>query len=109
MQAGRLDKRVTFRRRPKVTGKPDERKSYVDLFTVAAEFRSLSGRAMAEAGSLTDAIEGTLVVRDTVRTRGLTVADRAVIDGRDFALASVPPTDRSGWLFIKVAQTKGSA
>lgn len=109
MEAGRLDKRVTFLRRVKVPGKPASRGDFVVHFAVAAEFRPLSGRALAEAGSLTDAIEGTLVVRDTARTRGLTVADRVVIAGREMALASVPPSDRSGWLWIKVAQTKGAA
>ncbi|WP_164255889.1 phage head completion protein, partial [Stenotrophomonas maltophilia] len=80
-----------------------------DLFTVRAEFRPLSGRAMAEAGSLTDAIQGTLVVRDTPRTRALTIADRVTVDGRDYAIESAPPGDRSGWLYLKVSLKKGSA
>ena len=107
MDAGRLDKRVTFRRREKKPG--GGRGDYQDLFTTAAEFRPLSGRALAEAGSITDGIEATVVVRDTARTRGLTNADRALIDGHDFALESVPLGDRTGWLWIKVSRRKASA
>lgn len=109
MQAGNLDKRVTFRRRQKLAGQPGDRGSFAEWMTVACDFRPLSGRALAEAGSLTDAIEGSLCVRDTARTRSLTVADRAVIDGRDMAIESVQPSDRSGWLWIKVSRRKASA
>lgn len=113
MEAGRLDRRATFLRRAKVAavpGKlPDSRAGFETLFTVAAEYRPLSGRALAEAGSLTDAIEGTLIVRYTARTRKLTVADRVVVEGREMAIESVPPSDRSGWLSIKVSRKKASA
>lgn len=105
-----MDKRATFRGRSELDEDDFEvRGQLVDLFTVAAEFRPLSGRAMAEAGSLTDALEGTLIVRDTPRTRKLTIAERVVLNGRDYAIASVQPPDRSGWLYLKLAQTKGSA
>ena len=63
MQAGRLDKRATFRGRPQLDDDGFEsRGGYQDLFTVRAEFRPLSGRAMAEAGSLTDAALEAVVV-----------------------------------------------
>ena len=109
MQAGQLDKRVTFMRRERVPGKSADRGPFAELLRVACAFRPVSGRALAEAGSLTDAIEGSICVRDTARTRGLTVADRAVIDGRDMAIESVQPSDRSGWLWIKVSRRKASA
>ena len=109
MQAGDLDRRVTFRRRQKIVGQAGDRGPFADLMTVACAFRPLSGRALAEAGSLTDAIEGSVCVRDTARARGLTVADRALIDGRDLAIESVQPSDRSGWLWIKVSRRKASA
>ncbi len=110
MQAGRLDLRATFRKRgPGEVGSLPGRGSYIDDFTVAAEWRQLSGKAVAEAGALTDAIEGTLVVRDTPRTRALTVAHRVVVLGREMAIDTVPPSDRSGWLFLRCRQTRGSA
>lgn len=107
MDPGRIDKRVTFRRREKKPG--GGRGDYHDLFRTSAEFRPLSARALAEAGSITDGIEATLVVRDTPRTRDLTNADRVLIDGRDFAIESVPLGDRTGWLWIKISRRKASA
>ena len=109
MEAGRLDKRVTFRRRAKVDrAGAGSRSDFADLFKTWCDFRPLSARTLAEAGSLTDGIEASIVVRDTPRTRGLTKMDRAVVDGRDFAIESVPPGDRSGWLTLKISARKAS-
>ena len=110
MHAGALDKRATFRGR--AMGDMDGfavRGEFGDLFTVWAEFRPLSGRALAEAGSLTDAIEWTLIVRATPRTRTLTVAHRVVVDRRDYAIESVPPDDRTGFLMLRISARKASA
>ncbi len=110
MDPGHLDKRARFRRRVKTgEGGAGSRGAYADLFTVAASFRPLSARVLAEAGSLTDGIEASLVVRDTARTRDLTKADRVIVDGRDFAIESVPLSDRSGWLRMKLSVRKASA
>ncbi|ACL62062.1 head-tail adaptor protein [Methylobacterium nodulans] len=106
MDPGRTDKRVIFRRRvavPKASGNGTNRE-FRDLFPCWAAWRPLTGRRLAEAGGVTDGIEGAIVVRDTPRTRDLTVADRVILDGRDMALESVPIGERSGWLTIKVSR-----
>lgn len=110
MHSGALDRRATFRGRAiDDDGGFGVRGDFRDLYTVWAQFRPLSGRALAEAGSLTDAIEGTLVVRATARTRALTVAHRVVVDRRDYAIESVPPDDRTGFLVLRVSSRKASA
>ncbi|MGY2051685.1 phage head closure protein [Methylobacterium sp. JK268] len=105
MDPGRADKRVTFRRRAAVP-KPGggTAREFRDLFACWAEWRPLSGHRLAEAGGVTDGIEGTIVVRDTPRTRALTVADRVILDGRDLALESVPIGERTGWLSVRVSR-----
>ncbi len=107
MDPGQLDKRVTFRRRALVTrGGRQVPGDYADLFRAWGAWRPLTGRRLVEAGAVTDGIDGTLIVRETARTRGLTVADRVIIAGYDFAIESVPIAHRSGWLSLSVSRRR---
>ncbi|GJD60857.1 hypothetical protein [Methylobacterium frigidaeris] len=67
---------------------------------VGDSFSYLAG----ETVTVTDGIDGTLVVRETARTRGLTLADRVTIAGHDCAIESVPIAHRSGWLSLTVSR-----
>lgn len=92
MRAGRLDLRVTFTRRVPVPGRPHDRSDTYAPFHAdePAEYRRLSGTETLEGGRLSDVEQGTLIVRDSPENRAITAADRVLIEGRDFAIKTVP-------------------
>lgn len=95
IQAERLDQRVTFRRRavvPVTAG--NERGGWQNLFTVWAEFRRVNGTEALQGGRLQDVGQGVLRIRDSAQARTITNADRAIVQGRDYRIVSVAPSDR---------------
>lgn len=95
MKAGRLDRRVMFRRRAKGATVRD-RGEFIDLVEVWGDYLRLSGREAMEAGRETNVEEGTLRVRWPGLAADITIADRVVIADRERAIVSVATPDRRG-------------
>jgi head-tail adaptor len=103
MLTGKLDKRVTFRRR-EVTN-PDagnERGDFVDWFTVWANYRGLNLSQSGEAGMQVGSAIGILTVRDGGDARNVTTAERVLIQGEEFAILSPEVRDRTGFMSFRV-------
>lgn len=105
MNPGRLDQRVTFRRRNVVGGVHSG--PLEDFFTCWARWQPGSGRELVEVGVVSDAVEGTLTLRDTTMARQLARQDRAVFRGSDLVVVSAAIPDRSGFLVLQVARKLG--
>lgn len=106
MDPGRLDLRVTFRRRP-VTG-TISRGPYADVFTVWANYRRAANRELVEAGRAQDVEGGVLLIRDSPQARTVTNADRVMVQGRDIAIEGVGiPDRRSGLITLTLASKLG--
>ncbi|MGY2052955.1 phage head completion protein [Methylobacterium sp. JK268] len=104
--AGSLDRLVTIRRRPQVG--TTSRGPYEDAFKTWGSFRALSVREAIEAGRVQNIENGTLMVRNGPETRTITVADRVMIQGRDFAIEGVGVPDiRTGLIMLAVASGLG--
>jgi hypothetical protein len=106
MNPGKFDTAVMFRRRAiggdgRRSGKPE------DFFRTNAGWRPLGARTLIEAGIDTDAVQGTLTIRDQPRARLLENEDRAVFNGSSFYITSVSVPDRSGLLHIQVERKVG--
>lgn len=104
MDAGRLNKRVTFERN--VTA-PDEgggsTSAWTGVATVWGGFQPERGRERLEAGRLEAAVAGTLTVRSSSMTRAIDASCRVVIDGDRYAIRSiVDPTQKREWLEMVV-------
>lgn len=98
MRAGRLDRRVTFRRREKGATIRD-RGEFQDLVEVWGDYRRTSGREVIEAGRQLNIEEGTLRVRWPGPGDSVTIDDRVVIDGRERAIKGIgTPDRRSGFI-----------
>lgn len=93
MKAGRLDRRVTFRRRAKGATVRD-RGDFVDLVEVWGDYLRLSVREALEAGREVNVEEGTLRVRWPGEADDVTIGDRVVIDGRERAIVGAGTPDR---------------
>ena len=103
MKAGRLDRRVMFRRRAKGTTVRD-RGDFADLVEVWGDYLRLSGREALEAGREVNIEEGTLRVRWPGPADDVTIADRVVLDGRERAVKGVgTPDRRAGFIEFTVS------
>lgn len=92
LAAGRLDRRVTIRRKSTAPdGHGGRTTVWADLVTVWAEVANQSGREAVLAGTLT----GVSAFRVTMRWRGdVTVADQLRLDdGRDLNIRSAEDPD----------------
>ncbi len=91
MRTGQLRDRVTFQRE---TRAPDGAGGYVqgwaDELTVWGQYVPRSTREAVEAGRLQESESGTLTVRASSRTRGITPAHRVLIRGVPYALQGGP-------------------
>lgn len=94
MNAGRLDKQVTFRRRAPGASQRD-RGGYQDHATVWGDYRRLSGREALQAGREVNVEEGTLRIR-IGEADDITIADRVVVEGRELGIKAVSTPDRRG-------------
>jgi head-tail adaptor len=108
MNPGRLDKRVTFMRRPAQAGNT-RGNAYEPVLTVWAAFRQATGREVVEGGRLTDEVPGFLTIRISAAARLVTAADRVQIPagGQEYAITSVGgPERRAGTIEIAVARKR---
>lgn len=108
MDPGRLDRRVTFRRRGAVDGDPAERGDYADLFTTWANYRPIPAREAAQGGGAVNVAGGTLAIRDSARARDLVTTDRVTLQGQDFDVKGVDlPDRRSGLILLQIETSLG--
>lgn len=105
MNPGKLDQRVTFRRRRSVGGVRSG--PLEDFFSCWARWQPGTGRQLVEAGAVSDAVEGTLTVRDTARARQVASEDRAAFRGQDLEVISAAIPDRSGYLAFQLTRRIG--
>ena len=112
MDAGRLDKRAQFMRRPTILdtegNDTGDRGPYAQVFTVWASFRPQSVREAAQGGAAQNVETGILTVRDTAQARTITNGERVKIQGRDFAIEGVGlPDRRTGLIALNVSSNLG--
>lgn len=105
-QPGRLDQRVTFRRRGPGPGGPGTGE-LVDAFSAWGSWRPLSAAQLVEGQAVADAVAGTLTIPDTPRGRQLGQEDRALLAGSDLMVVSAPIPDRSGFLTLQLSRRAG--
>lgn len=98
MPAGQRDKRVTIRRRAVEAGNPGgvARGEFSDAFTLWGRMIQAQGHRIVEGAIAEDATPVTIRFRDCAQARSITVADRAVILGRECAIISAGLPDRRG-------------
>lgn len=111
MQPGRLDRRCAFQRRDTT---PDDYGNVTGggwsaLLTVWGALDERAGREAVRAGRLESAAAGTVQIRDSAAARGITAADRVVIDGRAYAIREVRPPQRTGMIEMVVERGVGDA
>lgn len=104
MDAGKLDRRCAFERRdatPDAYGNVTSG-GWVSLLTVWGRLDERPGREAVRAGRLEASALGALSIRDSAQARGVTAADRVVIDGHAYAIRDVRPPQRSGMIEMVV-------
>lgn len=96
MPAGQRDRRVAILRRTTQPANPGgvARGAFASAFTLWGRLIQAQGHRLVEAGLAEDATPITVRFRDCEIARSITVADRAQIDGREFAIVSAGLRDR---------------
>ena len=98
MRAGRMNRRVTIRRRAVVAGNPGgvPRGDFADVFSVWGEVKQAIASQQVEAGFSGDPITAIIRVYDSAQARTISANDRLAIagmpgvgSGEDFAIDSV--------------------
>lgn len=109
---GQLRDRVTFERATLV---PDGGGGYesgwaaiAGLEAVRGYFAPQRGREAVEAGRLESAVAGTLKVRSSAAARGVSAADRVIINGETFAIFAIMNEDRHD-RYLTMTVERGSA
>jgi SPP1 family predicted phage head-tail adaptor len=102
--AGLMDRRCRFERRDATADDYGNVTAggWVALATVWGRLTERPGRESVEAGRLESSAAGTLTIRDSVAARGVTAADRVVIDGAEYAIRDVRPPQRIGLIEMVV-------
>lgn len=97
-RAGSLDRRARFERRDATADDYGNVSAgnWVHVVTVWASLSERPGREAVRAGRVEASATGALRIRDSAAARGITTADRAVIDGEAYAILDVRPPQRSG-------------
>ena len=108
MDAGKLDRRATFSRRPPGATEFERGDTFEPYLTVWACYVRSKGAEKIEAGRDVDVEAATLVIRDSIAARAVTAADRVTVQGRDFAVASVGlPNRRTGLISLDISSDLG--
>ncbi|MGU3418525.1 head-tail adaptor protein [Methylobacterium sp. D54C] len=108
MDPGRLDRRVTFRRRTALDDDPTGRGDYADLFTTWANYRPAALREAVQGGGAVNVASGTLAIRDSARARDLVTTDRVTLQGQDFDVKGVGlPDRRTGLILMQIETSLG--
>lgn len=96
--------RCRFQRRrvePDIYGNVNDGQ-WVDMFTVFGDLRLGSGREVEQGGRSDGVVAATLKVRDSRATRGVTAADRVVIEGQEFAIRAAVRPPRSATIDMRL-------
>lgn len=105
MNPGRFDQRVTFRRRA-LEG--DRRTGPLeDFFSCWGSWRPAGAQQVTEVNATSDAVAGTLTVRDTAKARAVETEHRVTVRGSDLEVMSAPIPDRSGYLAFLLTRKLG--
>ena len=108
MDAGKLDRRATFSRRPAGATEYDRGDTFEPYLTVWACYVRTKGSEKVEAGRDVDVEAATLVIRDSTQAREVVASDRVTVQGRDFAVASVGlPNRRTGLISLDISSDLG--
>lgn len=105
MQAGRLDRRVTFQRRATTPdGYGNERAAWVDHLTVWAGLKIADPRERGDGEVMRANTAGRLMFRASAASRAITGADRVMIGGAAWRLLGDPVEEphRSGQMVASV-------
>lgn len=95
MRGGRLRKRVTFERSGRANdGGGGAAISWAPIGTVWGGYKPESSAERLDAGRLQSDTIGTLTVRSSILTRGLTSADRVIIDDVPHQIRAVTNPDQ---------------
>jgi hypothetical protein len=91
-------------RRPVVVGDPngDPRGDFATVFSTWCSWRVSTSQRQDEGGLAEDVTAIVVRVNDGVRNRTISLADRAVLNGANYAVASTSPPDRVGG-FIEIS------
>lgn len=109
MGAGDLNKRVTFQRATR-TGDGGGGGAIVwnTLATVWAGFKPERGYERLRTGRIEAELAGVLTVRGSSVTRGVTEADRVLVDGVPYAIHAISNPDQRG-RFLELTVGSGEA
>jgi SPP1 family predicted phage head-tail adaptor len=104
IRAGALDRRCRFERRdttPDAYGNVTAG-AWTTLLTVWGALSEKPGREAMKAGRMESAALAEIWIRDSAAARGITAADRVVIDGAAYAIRHVGLPQRSGMITIQI-------
>lgn len=105
---GALRHRATFQRES--AGTDDfgnvTQGTWTTLAEVFAGFKPERSRERLEAGRLESAVAGTLTIRSTTTTRGITEADRVVFRGETYNIRGITNPDQRG-RFLEMTVERG--
>lgn len=82
--------------------------TWATLTEVWAKFTPERSRERLEAGRMESAVSGTLTVRSTATTRGITEADRVVFRSETYNIRAIINPDQRG-RFLEMAVERGVA
>lgn len=100
MNAGRLDRRITLRRKVDTNTALGVTEAWSDLATIWAGRKDVSDGEKTAAGMVMASIVSRFVVRSSELTRGLTAKDQLIEGGKTFRVIGIKELDRRGYLEI---------
>jgi head-tail adaptor len=95
--------KLAILRRAVIPGDPGgvARGDFAPIFSTWCTWRNLSAQQIVEAGLAEDAAEVVARVNDNSRNRAISIADRAILRGQQYAIVRVGLPDRAGG-FIEI-------
>lgn len=98
--AGRLDRRITLRRKVVTNTGLGLTEAWADVATIWASRKDVSdGEKMANGGVMAT-VAARFIVRSSDMTRGLTAKDLLLEGGKTFQISGIKELDRRGFLEI---------
>ena len=98
--AGRLDRRVTLRRKTLANTGLGMTEAWADLATIWAGRKDVSDGEKAAAGKLQSTVVARFIVRSSSLTRTLTPKDELIEGGRTFRISGIKELGRRDFLEI---------
>ena len=103
MEAGDLDRRITFQRSEDASNQFNEPiESWGDLITVWAKRRDASDGERVAAGQTGATLMSRFVIRSSVAARAITPTDRIAHDGKLWNIIGVKQADEGRNRFIEI-------